>query len=109
MDDDFNTPQALAVLFDMIREFNRLRDEGYDISAGQELLKELGGVLGLTFKPMEKSLGSVEPFIQLLVDTRNGLRQAKQYQLADNIRKQLEALGVVIEDAAGGTIWKAKR
>ncbi len=109
MDDDFNTPQATAVLFDLTRELNRLRDEGCDISAGQELLRELGGVLGLTFKGMETSLGGAEPFIQLLVETRTGLRQAKQYQLADNIRQQLEALGVVIEDTPGGAVWKAKR
>jgi cysteinyl-tRNA synthetase len=109
MDDDFNTPQALAALFDLTRELNSLRDEGCDISSAQELLKELGGVLGLTFKPMERLLGGAEPFIQLLVDTRNGLRQAKQYALADNIRKQLEALGVVIEDTAAGAVWKAKR
>ena len=109
MDDDFNTPQAMATLFDLTRELNRLRDEGDDISSGQELLKELGTVLGLTFKAEEKALGGAEPFIHLLVDTRNGLRQAKQYQLADNIRKQLESLGVVIEDSPGGATWKAKR
>jgi cysteinyl-tRNA synthetase len=109
MDDDFNTPQALAVLFDMIREFNRLRDEGYDIYSGQELLKELGGVLGLTLKTTERSLGDAEPFIQLLLDTRKDLRQAKQYQLADNIRKQLETMGVVIEDTPNGAIWKSRR
>ena len=109
MDDDFNTPQALAVLFDMIREFNRLRDEGYDISAGQGLLKELGGVLGLTFMPMQKSLSASESLIQELVDKRTALRQAKQFQQADDIRKQLDALGVVIEDTPGGAVWKAKR
>jgi cysteinyl-tRNA synthetase len=109
MDDDFNTPQALAVLFDMIREFNRLRDEGYDIYSGQELLKELGGVLGLTLKMAERSLGDAEPLIQLLLDTRKDLRQAKQYQLADNIRKQLETMGVVIEDTPNGAVWKSRR
>ena len=108
MDDDFNTPQALATLFDLTRELNRLSSVGCDISAGQDLLKELSDVLGLTLKPVQKSLGAAEPFIQLLVDTRNNLRQAKQYQLADDIRKQLESLGVVIEDAASGTTWKAK-
>ncbi len=109
MDDDFNTPQALAVLFDMTREFNRLRDEGYDIYSGQELLKELGGVLGLTLKTAERSLRDAEPFIQLLLDTRKDLRQAKQYQLADNIRKQLETMGVIIEDTANGAVWKSRR
>ena len=109
MDDDFNTPQALAVLFDLTRELNRLRDEGEDISQAQLLLKELSEVLGLTLKGTEKASGDSEPFIQLLLDTRNGLRKAKQYQLADDIRKRLDDLGVVIEDTAGGTTWKARR
>ena len=108
MDDDFNTPQALATLFDLTRELNRLSSAGCDISAGQDLLKELSDVLGLTLKPVQKSLGGAEPFIQMLVDMRNNLRQAKQYQLADDIRKQLESLGIVIEDASSGTSWKAK-
>jgi cysteinyl-tRNA synthetase len=107
MDDDFNTPQALAILFDLTRELNRLRSEGYDVSAGQSLLKELSAVLGLTLKPAPKSLGGAEPFIQLLVDTRKNLRQAKQYQLADDIRKQLESLGIAIEDTPDGTTWEA--
>lgn len=109
MDDDFNTPQALAVLFDLTRELNRLRDEGEDISRAQNLLKELSEVLGLTLKGVEKTAGGSDQFIQLLLDTRNGLRQAKQYQLADDIRKRLEDLGVFIEDTAGGTTWKARR
>ena len=109
MDDDFNTPQALAVLFDLTRELNRLRDEGEDISQAQLLLKELSEVLGLTLKGTKKAPGGSEPFIQLLLDTRNGLRKAKQYQLADDIRKRLDDLGVVIEDTAGGTTWKARR
>ena len=108
MDDDFNTPQALASLFDLTREINRLSSEGYDISAGQDLLKELSSLLGLTLKPVQKSLGAAEPFIQLLVDTRRSLRQAKQYQLADDIRKQLETLGIAIEDTPNDTTWKAK-
>ncbi|MCL2706966.1 MAG: cysteine--tRNA ligase [Dehalococcoidia bacterium] len=107
MDDDFNTPQALAVLFDLTRELNRLRSDGYNVSQGQDLLKELSSVLGLTLKPPQKSLGGAEPFVRLLVDTRNSLRQAKQYQLADDIRKQLESLGVVIEDTPTGAVWKA--
>ncbi len=109
MDDDFNTPQALAVLFDLTRELNRLRDEGEDISRAQNLLKELSEVLGLTLKGVGKTAGGSDQFIQLLLDTRNGLRQAKQYQLADDIRKRLEDLGVFIEDTAGGTTWKARR
>jgi cysteinyl-tRNA synthetase len=108
MDDDFNAPQAGAVLFDLARDINRLRDDGYDISAGQALLRELGGVLGLTFKPLAKSVCGAEAYIQLLVDTRKELRHAKQYQLADNIRKNLETLGILLEDAPSGSTWKAK-
>jgi cysteinyl-tRNA synthetase len=97
------------VLFDLTRELNRLGNEGEDISPAQALLKELSLILGLTLKAPEKAAGGSESFIQLLLDTRNGLRKAKQYELADDIRKRLEELGVVIEDTAGGTTWKARR
>ncbi|MBI4296574.1 MAG: cysteine--tRNA ligase [Chloroflexi bacterium] len=110
MDDDFNTPQALATLFDLCREINRLIDEGYAARAGKQLLAELGGVLGLTFAPWPKvSLGSAEPFIRLLIDTRNRLRQAKQWQLADEIRTGLSERGVELKDTPQGTEWQVKR
>ncbi len=110
MDDDFNTAQALAALFDLARDINRLCDEGYDIKTEQRLLTELGGVMGLTFKPRETvPLGAAEPFIELLISTRRDLRQAKQWQLADDIRKKLEELGIVLEDTPKGTVWKRKR
>jgi cysteinyl-tRNA synthetase len=109
MDDDFNTPQALASLFDLARDINRFRDEGCDVAAGQELLKELAMILGLTLKSQEKSAGEAAPFIQLLVDTRRELRQAKQYQLADGIRNKLEEMGVILEDTSSGTGWKLRR
>jgi cysteinyl-tRNA synthetase len=109
MDDDFNTPQALAVLFDMTRELNRLRDEGCDISAAQELLREFGGVLGLTFKPMQKTLSVSDDEIQKLVDERTAARKARQFEKSDEIRKQLDSIGVVIEDTPQGTVWKARR
>jgi len=64
MDDDFNTPQALAALFDLAREINRLGDEGFDIRGGKELLRELAGVLGLTLEAVEMSY---------TVDFANGL------------------------------------
>jgi len=108
MEDDFNAPQALAALFDLVRDLNRLRDEGYDTSPSQKLLQELGEVLGLKFKGREPEIGSAKSFIQLLVDTRRDLRTAKQYQLADGIRRRLEEMGVVLEDGPGGTTWKVK-
>lgn len=109
MDDDLNTPQAIAVLFDLAREINRARDEGLSVRKAQEALRELGGVLGLTFGAQDsRQLASVEPFIDLLLETRAQLRQARQYQLADGIRKRLASLGVQIEDTPQGPRWRYK-
>ena len=80
MDDDFNTPQALAVLFDMAKEINRCRDEKQGVADAQAVLVDLAGVLGLR---LEEASGSIEaaPFIDLLIQIRNELRAAKQFQL----------------------------
>ena len=106
MDDDLNTPRALAVLFDLARDINRGREEGKDIGRAQALLRELGGVLGLTFEP-SKSQDSVaaQPFVELLVEVRTQLREARQFALADSIRDKLSEMGVALEDTAQGTIW----
>jgi len=76
---------------------------------GRQMLRELGGVLGLTFKAPEEKTGDAAPFIDLLLSTRNNLRKAKQFQLADEIRNRLVELGIVLEDTAQGTVWKRKR
>ena len=111
MDDDLNTPQAIATLFDLARDINRERDSGHAVSSAQATLRELGGILGLTF--VERSAGSDElaakPFIDLLVNTRTELRQARQFALADRIRDELAIQGVVLEDTAQGTLWKYQR
>jgi len=141
MDDDFNTPQAVATLFDLAREINRLRDEGYDIAQGQEGLRELGGVMGLTLKlpekpsldakPLQELLVSIneqllaaklpgidiadtqtllaERLLEILISTRDRLRQAKQWRLADKIRAGVAELGIELEDTSKGTVWKRKR
>ena len=109
MDDDFNTPQAQASLFDLAREVNRARDAGADVAQAQAALREMAGVLGLALRPREGGdLLEARPFIDLLVETRKGLRAAKQYALADRIRDQLAELGVVLEDNPQGTAWKRK-
>ena len=107
MDDDLNTPRALAVLFDMSRDINRAREADQGISDAQSVLKELTGVLGLTLEePDTDGSADVDALIGLLIDTRAGLRAAKQYDLADSIRDQLTDLGYVLEDNPGGTTWK---
>ena len=107
MDDDLNTPEALAALFDLARDINRGRDKGPDVTKAQETLHELAGVLGLTLKEPRLDTGAeASPFIQLLVDIRADLRSAGRYDLADKIRLQLAELGVTLEDTAHGTEWK---
>ncbi|MFC1846361.1 cysteine--tRNA ligase [Chloroflexota bacterium] len=109
MDDDFNTAQALSVLFDLARDINREQDKGFDISEAQDTLTELAGVLGFTFKDPERLPIEYEQLIEVLISVRNELRQAKQWQLADKIRDQLDETGITIEDTPTGTVWKHNR
>ena len=111
MDADFNTAQALAALYDLAREINRLRtQEGYPADAlapARAKLVDLAGVLGLDLevKPREEGRAA-DPYIELLVEIRSKLRAGKQWALADEVRDRLRALGVVLEDTAEGTVWK---
>jgi len=108
MDDDFNTPQALAQVFDLARMINQARDAGdagESLRYAQGVLKELTEVLGLTMKGLAGP-SDAEPFISLLVDIRSELRKAKQWALADVIRGRLAEQGVVLEDGADGTTWR---
>jgi cysteinyl-tRNA synthetase len=107
MDDDFNTAQAGAVLFDLAREINRASSAGFNAASAQQTLLELAGILGLTLKGKEVH-PAAEPFIELLISVRDALRQEKKWQLADKIRSSLEELGIVLEDTPQGTIWKHK-
>ena len=109
MDDDLNTPRAIAVLFDLCREINRGRDEGKSVVEAQQLLRELGELLGLTFAaPEAKDNVAAHPFIDMLVEVRTQLREAKQFALADSIRDRLADLGVSLEDSAEGTQWRVR-
>jgi cysteinyl-tRNA synthetase len=106
MDDDLNTAQALAALFDLARDVNRGRDARRGISGAQSVLRELAGVLGLQLKGAEPIAAA--PFIELLISLRKELREQKQYALADRLRAGLGELGIVLEDGPAGTTWKAR-
>jgi cysteinyl-tRNA synthetase len=106
MDDDFNTAQAIAVLFELAREINRGAEGGMHIADAQNTLLKLAGVLGLTLKERTQPTPDAEAFIGLLASTRDDLRQNRQWQLADKIRKGLTDLGVTLEDTPEGTRWK---
>jgi cysteinyl-tRNA synthetase len=105
MDDDMNTPRAMAALFDLVREINRASENGAGTARARESLGELAGVLGLTLERTDGD-GEAAPLVDLLVQTRAELRAAKMYAQADGIRDRLEELGYVLEDGPGGTIWK---
>jgi cysteinyl-tRNA synthetase len=104
MDDDFNTPEAVAVLFDLANEVNRTQSAE---AAAQ--LRALGAVLGLLERdPTEflQGAGSDDALIVEQIAARNAAKQAKNYAEADRIRKELLADGIVLEDSAAGTNWR---
>ncbi len=108
MDDDLNSPRAIAQVFELARTINQARDsgaEGQSIAYAQGVLHELVNVLGLTLKG-PAGPAEAEPFIALLVEVRREMRAAKQWALADSIRDRLAKLGVVLEDGPQGTTWK---
>ncbi|HIN72630.1 MAG TPA: cysteine--tRNA ligase [Dehalococcoidia bacterium] len=105
MDDDFNTPRALAAMFDLAREINRGKDEGADVLGAQGALRELSGVLGISLDETAET-SDAGPFVQMLVNVRTELRAARQFDIADSIRDRLSELGVTIEDTPEGTEWR---
>jgi cysteinyl-tRNA synthetase len=106
MDNDFDTPQAIAVLFELTKEINRGVEQGVNIAEAQNTLIELADILGLTLKEKAQPTPEAEAFISLLSSIRDDLRKNKQWQLADKIRKGLADLGVTLEDTPQGTRWK---
>ncbi|KSW27023.1 MULTISPECIES: cysteine--tRNA ligase [unclassified Pseudomonas] len=113
MDDDFNTPEAVAVLFEMAREVNRLREA--DLQAAAALaakLRELAGLLGvLQLEPdaflQAGAAGKVDAAqVEALIQARLEARAAKNWAESDRIRDELTAMGVVLEDGKGGTTWR---
>lgn len=109
MDDDFGAAQAVALLFDLAKDINRGKDEGFAIDDAQSLFKELAGVLGLTLAATATGEAlAATPFVDLLVSVRSDLRKAKQFALSDQIRDRLKELNILLEDTPQGTGWKFK-
>jgi len=108
MDEDFGTPEAIAVLFDLASEINRSKSA--DMAA---LLRCLGGCLGLLQQEPKRFLqaGAVvsEDHINAMIAERAAAKAAKDFACADAIRKQLLAEGIVLKDAAGGTTWEVQQ
>jgi cysteinyl-tRNA synthetase len=106
MDDDLNTPQALAAIFDLCRKMNRTRSDGNDVSAAAALVRELTGVLGMTLEaPPQKSEGLSDSEVEALIQQRKDARAEKRWADADAVRDQLDAAGILISDTGGETAW----
>ena len=105
MDEDFGTPEAVAVLFDLASEVNR--SHSCELSG---LLKALGGVLGLLQADPQQFLQAGvsldEATIQSRIEARAAAKKAKDFAQADAIRQELAAQGIVLKDGAGGTTWE---
>ena len=114
MNDDFNTPEALAVLFEIVREMNSLRDSDTEKAAQlAALLRHLGGIIGLLqknseryFKGAETEDGISSDAINALIEKRKVARQNKDWAESDRIRDELLSQGVIIEDGSGETSWR---
>jgi cysteinyl-tRNA synthetase len=113
MNDDFNAPLAIGVLFELVRETNELLSDAQNASG--EFLEKLNEffttasetVLGITLTAETASSAGLESsLVDLLIASRNEARKAKQFALSDKIRDDLKAIGIVIEDTKEGTTWK---
>ena len=104
MNDDFNTPIAVSVLFDLAGEVNRTRSP--DAAA---LLKNLAATLGLLQQVPRSYLqggsGLDDTRIAERIEARNAAKKARDFALADSIRQELAAQGVVLQDSPQGTTW----
>ena len=121
MDDDFNTPEAIAVLFELAREINKSRETEPALAARLAgCLHQLGGILGLLQVEPESYLretatvtdaaaaGISEAAVEELIARRISAREQKDWAEADRLRDELEGHGIVLEDGAGGTTWRRR-
>jgi cysteinyl-tRNA synthetase len=108
MDDDFNTPLALAALYELVKAINTARDNGANdeqLKPAQSTLRELTGVLGLQLKEKQGSSDD-DAKVNALIEERTEARVQKNWARSDEIRDQLKEMGVTIEDSKDGTKWR---
>jgi cysteinyl-tRNA synthetase len=117
MDDDFNTPQAVAALFDLNREVNKLLDSDEMLGKGvwaaiDAMYYELGGeILGIIPGSLTEEASSelVEGLMEIILDIRERYREAQKWNEADALRDRLAELGIGVDDRPEGTMWRLER
>ncbi len=116
MDDNFNTPQALAAIYDFTRDFNKFLGKNDKISedvinvAKKFLTYTLTDVLGIKlFSDNQQNNSKEDNLVKLLIELRTTAKQEKNYSLADDIRSKLNEIGVTLEDSKEGTTYKISR
>ena len=110
MDDDFGTPQAISLLFDLVRDGNRLLDEGGEASAVAGAVETIVAVLGFddASGPAVGEHALTDAEVDVLVAERNQARSERRFDDADAIREALDDQGVSLEDGPNGTRWLRK-
>ncbi|MGE5308891.1 MAG: cysteine--tRNA ligase [Deltaproteobacteria bacterium] len=111
MNDDFNTPRALAAVFDLVNEANKHMSDAKFLSDAGVLLCELTGMLGLDIeklKSVTRETAEGDGAIDELVNRRIEAKKRKDFAEADRIRKELDAKGIILEDTRAGTTWRKK-
>ncbi len=111
LDDDLNTADALAAVFEFVREANTAMDAGEfhdsNRNAAVELLTSFDEIFQI-LEPTTSETGLSEAEVEAKVEERIQAKKAKNFALADSIRKELLDLGIVLEDSREGTRWKRK-
>lgn len=106
MDDDLNTPQGIAAVFDLASAIYKGRDSGANVQAAQGTLREITGALGLSLDTRRVAIGAIsDAEVDGMVRQRTDFRTQKRFADADGVRKQLEEAGIVIKDGPTGTTW----
>ena len=106
MEDDLNTADAIAALFELVRDINvklGAQPARADVAAASELFEELTGVLGLLY---DRKTELLDEDIEALIEARTAARKAKNWAEADRIRDELTAKGIVLEDTPQGVKWR---
>ena len=117
MNDDFNTPKAIAAIFDFNREVNTLLASERPLGRGtlaaiDGLYRELGGkVLGIIPSDLTQEVGGdlIEGLVDVVLGIRQQYRDARAWEQADELRRQLADIGVLVDDRPEGTVWRLER